>query len=99
MIETVFLIGFLAAAAKILTLWKLGVFKKLLAFDWALDFGAGAMFAWLFFGTLTGMAIATMAGLLFSAGVYAWKKAFGYERIERRGWRLKWIKVQPAWTR
>lgn len=80
-------IGVLAAVAKIIVLMRLGMLKKLMGFHFALDFAAGAVFAWLFFGTLTGMVIAAIAGLTFSLFITIYRRFAGYERLTIRGWK------------
>jgi hypothetical protein len=61
----VFVVGFLGAAAKLIFLAKLGAFRRVLAFDAFLDMLVGSVFAWLFYGTLTGMVIAAIATIMF----------------------------------
>ena len=51
-------------------LHKLGMFKRLLALDAVLDLIGGMLFAWLFMGTLTGMAIAVLL-LAFAPTAFA----------------------------
>src|SRR5258708_27599103 len=92
---TVFLIAFAAAIAKMVLLHKLGLFKRLLALDALLDLIGGMLFAWLFMGTLTGMAIAAVAGLMFSVMLLVYKRAQGYERFNVLLWR--WETVPPRW--
>jgi hypothetical protein len=86
-IVMVTVIGVLAAVAKIVVLLRLGVLRKLMGFHFALDLAAGALFAWLFFGTLTGMVIAAIAGLVFSLFITVYRRVAGYERLTLRGWR------------
>lgn len=80
-------IGVLAAVAKIVLLHRFGVLRKVMAFHGLLDLAVGSMFAWLFFGTLTGMVIAAVAGLTFSLFITIYRRFFGYERLTLRGWR------------
>lgn len=97
MITTVLIIALVAAIAKIVTLAKIGALKRLLGFDVVIDLMAGMLFAWLFMGTLTGMAIAATAGLLFSLMIWGYKKLNGYDRLVIRGWRFRWEHVEPVW--
>src|SRR5690242_4974733 len=92
---SVLLIAFLAAVAKMVLLHKLGMFRRLLALDAGLDMIGGMLFAWLFMGTLTGMAIATMAGLMFSLMLLIYKRVYGYEKFSLLRWR--WETVPPRW--
>ena len=92
---TVFLIALAAAIAKMVLLHKLGMFRRLLALDAVLDLIGGMLFAWLFMGTLTGMAIAAVAGLMFSLMLLVYKRSFGYERFDLRRWR--WEHVSAKW--
>lgn len=85
-------IGVLAAVAKIIVLARFGVLRKLMGFHGLLDLAVGAVFAWLFFGTLTGMVIAAVAGLTFSLFVTIYRRVYGYERLTLRGWRPVWVR-------
>jgi hypothetical protein len=64
LIITVIALGIVAAVAKIVLLMRVGQLKRLMALHWLLDLMAGAGFAFLFGGTLTGMLIAAIAGPL-----------------------------------
>lgn len=94
-VTTVVLIGLLAAAAKIIFLAKIGAFRRVLAFDAVLDLVVGSVFGFLFYGTLTGMVIAAIATLFFSAFCYCWKQFFGYERFTLTGYQS----VPARWRR
>jgi hypothetical protein len=93
----ILLIGVLAAIAKFVTLMKIGQLRRLLALDALLDLLASMLFAFLFFGTLTGMSIAAIAGLTFSLIVWVYKGYTGYERLRLRNWRLVWETVPARW--
>lgn len=99
MILSAILIGILAAIAKFITLLKLGQLKRLLAFDAGLDIAGGMIFAFLFFGTLTGMIIASFAGITFSGLLWLYKARNGYEKLALRNWRIVWVTVPPRWGR
>src|SRR5262245_56651090 len=87
-------IGVLAAIAKIIVLLRFGVLRKLMAFHGLLDLAAGSVFAFIFFGTLTGMAIAMVSGLTFSLFVTAYRRFYGYDRLTITGWRPAFVRVR-----
>jgi hypothetical protein len=87
-------IGVLAAIGKIIILLRFGVLRKLMAFHGVIDLVGGAVFAWLFFGTLTGMAIAMVAGLTFSLFVTVYRRVWGYDRLTLRGWRPVFVRTR-----
>src|SRR5215475_1520362 len=93
LIMTTVVIGLLAAAAKVILLLKLGALRRVLAFDALLDVMAGSVFGFLFYGTLTGMVIASIATLAFSGFCYCWKQIAGYERFTLAGF----VYVPPRW--
>ena len=95
LIITVIALGVVAAAAKIVLLMRLGQLRRLMALHWVLDLAAGAAFAFLFGGTLTGMLIAAIAGLTFSAFVTVYRKIVGYETLRLQGCRPVWVRVGP----
>lgn len=90
---TVLAVGFMAAAAKIIFLAKIGAFRRVLAFDAVLDIAVGSIFGWLFYGTLMGMVIAAIATLTFSGFCYCWKQLCGYDKLTLTGYRP----VAPRW--
>ena len=90
---TTVVIGLLAAAAKVIFLLKLGALRRVLAFDALLDVMAGSVFGFLFYGTLTGMVIASIATLAFSGFCYCWKRIAGYDRWTLGGF----VHVPPTW--
>jgi hypothetical protein len=87
-------IGVLAAISKIIILLRFGVLRKLMAFHGLIDLAAGAVFASLFFGTLTGMAIAMVAGLTFSLFVTLYRRFYGYDCLTLRGWRPAFVRTR-----
>ena len=93
LILTTLVIGLLAAAAKVIFLLKLGALRRVLAFDALLDVMAGSVFGFLFYGTLTGMVIASIATLAFSGFCYCWKRIAGYDRWTLGGF----VHVPPTW--
>jgi len=92
-ILTIVVVGLLAAGAKLIFLAKLGAFRRVLAFDAWLDVCVGSIFGFLFYGTLTGMVIASIATLAFSGFCFVWKQLMGYERLTLTGY----VKVAPRW--
>jgi hypothetical protein len=89
-IGLVIAVGVLAAIGKIVVLTRFKMLRKLMAAHGFIDLAAGAVFAWLFFGTLTGMAIAMVAGLTFSLYVTLYRRFFGYDALVIRGLRPTW---------
>jgi hypothetical protein len=50
----------------------------------------------LFAHTFSGVVAGSVAGLLMAIGLSVLRKCMGYEKLERRGWRLVWISYPPA---
>ena len=79
--------GFLTALALLVVCWRVNI-KRIVGYPVATDLTASAMFCILLAGTLTGMAIAIVAGLMFSTVIWVVRRIKGYERfnIKTRAW-------------
>lgn len=79
--------GFLTAMALLVVCWRINI-QRIVGYPVLTDLTATSMFCILMAGTLTGMAIAIVAGLLFSATIWAVRKVKGYERfnLKTRTW-------------
>lgn len=100
MITTVLLIAFLAAVGKMVLLWRFGLLKRLSRLHGLLDLLVGLLFAWMFFGTMTGMVIGLMAGLFFSGLIEIYRRTsralYGSDKLVRQGWRVRFVHVPGA---
>ncbi len=72
--------GFLVATAFIVVCCRINL-KRIVGYPVLADLTATAMFCILMAGTLTGMSVAIVAGLVFSAVVTIVRKTMGYERF------------------
>lgn len=79
-------LGLISAVGILLLLFKCGDIRKVLAFDVPIDIGATIGLSMLFFGTVSGMAIAAVGGLIITIVLFILKKAIGYKRLTFRGW-------------
>ena len=80
-------LGLISAVGILLLLFKCGDIRKVLAFDVPIDIGATIGLSMLFFGTVSGMAIAAVGGLIITIVLFVLKKAIGYKRLTLRGWK------------
>jgi hypothetical protein len=89
---------FYVTAARVITL------RRLLGYGMALDL-VFTTAAFLFFhGTLTGLLIATIAGLLMALSITALRALIGYDRAAAVYWHnlrpaIIWQKTPPRWHR
>jgi len=83
----VIFMGFLVATALLVVLCRLNI-KRIVGYPVLADLTATVLFCILMAGTLTGMSVAIVAGLVFSFTVTAIRKLFGYEKfnLATRSW-------------
>lgn len=95
--------GAIAVAAFLITACRVMPLRRLLGYGTALDVGFTLVIAALFFGTLTGLLVATFAGLVMAITVTCLRVLIGYDRPAAwywSGWRPRiiWTRVPPRWT-
>lgn len=79
-------LSIVSAVGILFMLFKCGNIRKVLAFDLAIDIAATVGLAMLFYGTLGGMAIAAIGGLIITVCLWILKKALGHEILTIKGW-------------
>lgn len=52
----------------------------------------------LFAHTFSGAVAGSVAGLCMAVGLSLLRKTIGYERLERHGWKYRWVITPPTWT-
>lgn len=86
MFEIAILMGILSSIALLVILWKIGM-RKFLGYPVTLDIVASLLFTLLFAGTLTGMLVAVIAGLTFTAIVFILRAIMGFQKWSfKNGW-------------
>ena len=79
-------LAIVSAIGILFMLFKCGDIRKVLAFDLLIDIGATVGLAMLFYGTLGGMAIAAIGGLIITVALWLLKKALGHQVLTVKGW-------------
>ena len=77
----------ISAIGILFILFKFGNIRKLLAFDIEIDIGSTALLAYLYYGTMGGMAIAAVGGVIVSTILWITKLAIGHEKLTVKGWK------------
>lgn len=78
--------GFFTVVAFIVILARFNL-TKVMGYPTLVDIGGSVLFALIFAGTLTGMLVAVIAGLLLTMFTWAYRWVFGYKRYDRKqGW-------------
>ncbi len=75
-----------SALSMLFLIMKFGNLRRVLYFDKWLDLGVTIGLAIAFFGTASGMAVAVLGGGIFSAALWAFRKAIGCEKLTFKGW-------------
>lgn len=78
--------GFFTVVAFIVILARFNL-TKIMGYPTIVDIGGSVLFALIFAGTLTGMLVAVIAGLLLTMFTWAYRYLFGYEKYKvKKGW-------------
>lgn len=89
--------------AFLITAARLAPLRLLVGYGAALDIGFSLLIAALFYGTYTGLIVATLAGLFMAIFVTLYRAAFGYTRVRIRRYGLTIYTTRehhpPRWTR
>lgn len=87
---TLILMGGLVALATIILAHKLGI-RKIAGNDIAADIMLSVGLAVLFAGTMSGLMIAAIAGILVSLYLIAVKKTVQVQKLVFRNWKPQWV--------
>lgn len=87
-------VGFLSAITVLIVMSRLGL-KKFMGYPALMDAGVTVLLAWFMYGTYTGMVAAIVGGLVFSGLVTIIRKFYGYSKLKRVGFKLRWVE-HPA---
>lgn len=90
---TIFAMSGCAVLAALITLSRVVGFKRLLGFGTVLDVAFSLVILAGFAGTLTGLLVATVSGLLMACVVTVCRFVFGYERPL-----LTWYRLRPSFV-
>jgi len=84
------LISFFAMA--ILSLYfSRNAFQRLVGYSWCVDLPMHFTLITLFLNTSAlGLLQAELSAVLITMALYGYRKLFGYQRLVRKGWRLRW---------
>ena len=84
---TAIFMGFLSAIALVILMSRIDI-RKFVGYPVIVDIIGSVLFAVIFAGTLTGMMVAVIAALTFSAIIFLVRLILGYERfdLKSRSW-------------
>lgn len=86
--------GFILCIAMLLTMARLDILK-FLGYAGIVDVVFTALMLEMFAGTFMGIVAGAVAGLCMTTLLYVLKYSMGYKRLERVGYRLKWVYHSP----
>lgn len=90
--------GVLSAFVVLIVVARCGL-KKAMGYPAAMDVSVTVALAWLLHGSYVGMVAAIIGGLVFSCIITVVRKIHGYAKIERVGWRIKWVYYEGTWLK
>lgn len=99
---TAIAMSFIAVLAFFVTACRVMPLRRLLGYGTALDVSFTLGIAALFYGTLTGLLIATIAGLVMAITISILRPIVGYDRAAAIYWTLRgprviWTHQPPTW--
>ena len=93
---TLLLMACCTVAAALVTASRVGGLRKWLGYANIVDVLFTVLLFLAFHGTFTGMAVATLTGLIMALTLTVLRRCMGYERLERRAGKLAWVLHEPA---
>lgn len=72
--------------------------RRFLGYATYIDIGFTIIMFWLFAHTFSGAVAGAVAGLCMAIGLSVLRKIMGYERLQRRRFKLVWVLTPPTWT-
>jgi hypothetical protein len=91
------LAGLVIVLAVFVTLCRIMPLRRWLGYATLLDIVFMLGMLSMFHGTWSGVLAATCAGLFMALALTLLRKALGYERLVRTGWRMAWKPTAPTW--
>lgn len=91
----------LASFVMVLTMFGLMArfgLRKFLGYSAVVDIAFTVLMFAMFSGTFSGIVAGAFAGLFMTGLLYVLKASVGYERLERVGWKIKWVAHPPVWN-
>ena len=72
--------------------------RRFLGYSTIVDVSFTVLMFAMFAGTFSGIVAGAFAGLFMTGLLYVLKATMGYERLERVGWKIKWVYHAPKWN-
>lgn len=96
-IALLFIAGFLLALTMFVVMHRVCL-KRFLGYATTVDVVFTIIMFSMFAHTFSGVVAGSVAGLVMACGLTLGRKIFGYERLEWRTWRYKWVTHEPTWV-
>ncbi len=89
--------AFVLVVALLVTMARFGL-RKFLGYSAVVDILFTVLMFALFAGTYSGIVASAFAGLFMTMMLCGLKYAVGYERLERKGFRVRWVHYPAKWS-
>lgn len=97
MIAGLIICGFALTCTLFLIMHRTGFIRRFLGYAGIVDILFTILIFGLFAHTFSGVIAGTFAGLFMAIGLTIMRNYMGYERLQRRGFKLVWVYVPGKW--
>ncbi|QWY83402.1 hypothetical protein [Rhizobium phage RHph_X3_9] len=98
MIAALIVAGFALTLTLFLVMQRTGHLRRFLGYAGYVDVLFTILIFALFAHTFSGVVAGTFAGLFMAIGLSCLRNVVGYERLQRKGFRLVWVAFPPKWN-
>lgn len=91
--------GFALTLTLFLVMQRTGRLKRFLGYAAVVDIIFTVLIFALFAHTFSGVIAGTFAGLFMAIGLTVLRNTLGYERLQRKGFKLVWVEYPAKWSK
>lgn len=81
-----------------LIMHRTGMLRRFLGYAGWIDVGFTVLIFALFAHTFSGVVAGTFAGLFLALGLTTLRAVIGYDRLQRKGFRMVWVRTPGIWV-
>lgn len=89
--------GFILVITMLATMARFGGLRRWLGYAGIVDVAFTILMFLMFHGSFSGIVSGAFAGLFMTTLLYVLRASYGYEKLERVGYKLKWVAHAPKW--
>lgn len=89
------IVGILSSLTILIVMWRIDL-KKFMGYPAVLDATVTLALIAALHGTLGGISAGIVGGMFFSLMITVIRACYGYDRLQRIGWKLAWVNTPPT---